>query len=248
MTSTVLKKAYERWHGQRVSPEGKRRSRVPEYELGTLLGIPGDAVEDYATLANGIEVMMAQEVRRAVVVGGTGPGAGASTVSVGLAATLAATTGLPTLLVDSNLREPILHRKFRIPREPGLSEVVRDNLPLEQALHPTAVPNLSLMTGGGAVKSPQSFFLLPGFRELLDTLSADYGYVILDSAPFGVVTDPSMLAQAASGVLLVVEAARTVREVAAETTEGLRRAGVRVLGAVLNRRRFYVPDWIYRRI
>jgi Mrp family chromosome partitioning ATPase len=45
-----------------------------------------------------------------------------------------------------------------------------------------------------------------------------------------------------------MEAGRTVREVAAETTEELRRTGIRVLGAVLNRRRFYVPDWIYRRV
>jgi Mrp family chromosome partitioning ATPase len=56
------------------------------------------------------------------------------------------------------------------------------------------------------------------------------------------------LAQAASGAVLVVEAARTVREVAAETTEELRRTGVRVLGAVLNRRRYYLPGWIYRRV
>lgn len=247
MTSTVLKKAFERWHGGRVPPGG-RAARAAEVELGALLGIPDDAVEDYATLANRIEMLMAHEVRRALVVGGVGPGAGASTISVGLAATLAVTTGLSTLLVDANLRDPVLHRKFRIPREPGFTEVVRDGLPLEQALHPTAVPHLSLITAGSQAKSPQSFFQLPGFRELLDAWARDYGYVILDSAPFGLIADASILAQSASGALLVVEAARTVREVAAEASEDLRRAGVRVLGAVLNRRRFYVPDWIYRRV
>jgi capsular exopolysaccharide synthesis family protein len=247
LTSTVLKKAFERWHGGRVPPRGGA-SKYPDVELGALLGIPEDAVEDYAGLANRIEVVLGHEVRRALVVGGVGPGAGASTVAVGLAATLATTSGLSTLLVDANLRDPVLHRKFRIAREPGFTDVVRDGLPLEQALHATAVPNLSLLTGGSAVKSPQSFFQLAAFRELLDVWSRDYGFVILDSAPFGLVTDASMLAQSSTGVLMVVEAARTVREVAAETTEELRRGGVRVLGAVLNRRRFYVPGWLYRRV
>jgi capsular exopolysaccharide synthesis family protein len=246
MTSTVLKKAYERWHNGRVPPR-ERGTQLEEFELGALLGIPNEAVDDYATLASRIEGIMAREVRRALVVGSTATGAGVSTVSVGLAATLAVTTGLSTLLVDANLRDPVLHKKFRVPRDPGLTEVVREGLALNQALHRTAVPNLSLLTGGAQAKSPQSFFQLPVFRELLDVWARDYGYIILDSAPFGIAADASVLAQAASGALLVVEAARTVREVAAETTYELQRSGVRVLGAVLNRRRYYVPDWIYRR-
>jgi capsular exopolysaccharide synthesis family protein len=248
MSSTVLKKAYQRWHSGQVPPRGERVAPIEELELGALLGIPSEAVDDYATLASRVELIMAREVRRALVVGATGLGAGASTVAVGLGATLAATTGQTILLVDANLRDPVLHRKFKVPREPGLTEVVREGLPLSQALHSTAVPNLSLLTGGAQVKSPQSFFQLPAFRELLDGWARDYGYVILDSAPFGLGADPSVLAQAASGAVLVVEAARTVREVAAETTEELRRTGVRVLGAVLNRRRYYLPGWIYRRV
>jgi capsular exopolysaccharide synthesis family protein len=252
MSSTVLRKAYERWHSA-----GRMPGRVPEsgpvppaeeVELGALLGIPLGAVEDYASLASRIELALQNEVHRTLVVAATGRRAGASTVAVGLASTLAATGRSPILLVDGNLRDPILHRKFRVPREPGLTDLVRGVVKSGDAVHLTAVPNLSLVAVGTETKVPQAFYQQPPFREVLDTWAREYNYVIIDSAPFAGVADPANLAQAVTGVVLVVEAGRTVREVAAETSEDLRRAGIRILGAVLNRRRFYVPNWIYRRV
>jgi Mrp family chromosome partitioning ATPase len=248
MSSSVLKKAYERWHTGGRPRVDEPRPASDDHELGSLLGIPAEAVEDYATLASRIDLLLTSEVRRAIVVGGSGRLAGATTVAVGLAATLAVTVRAPVLLVDANLRQPALHTKFHLPRTPGLIDIVREGVPFTAAAHATAVPRLTLVTAGSEIKSPQTFFQLPAFREHLNLWARDHAYVILDSAPFGMVADPMNLSQAATGALMVVEAARTVREVAAETAEELRRAGVRVLGAVLNRRRFYVPDWIYRRV
>ncbi len=248
MSSTVLRKAYERWHGAGQVPPSDRFYQAEEVELGGLLGIPLEAVEDYASVASRIELVMANEMRRTVVIAGTGRRAGASTIAIGISSILATTGRSPVLLVDANLRNPILHRKFKVPREPGLTDLVRGGAKPGEVVHATAVPNLGLVTVGSETKVPQAFFQQPTFRECLESWASDYTYVILDSAPFGAVADPTNLARMASGVVLVVEAGRTVREVAAETTDDLRRAGIRVFGAVLNRRRFYVPDWIYRRI
>jgi capsular exopolysaccharide synthesis family protein len=248
MSSTVLKKAYERWHTTGRMPPTGHLDEAEEVELGALLGIPPAAVEDYAILASRVELLLANEARRTLAIGGAGRGAGATTVAIGLAATLATAGRAAVLLVDGNLRQPALHRKFRVPRDPGLTDLVRRGLRLGEVVHATAIPQLSLVTVGTESKSPQAFFQLPPFREQLDGWSREYNYVILDSAPFGVYADPSILARAATGAVLVVEASRTVREVAAETVEELRRVGIRVVGAVLNRRRFYVPDWIYRRV
>ncbi len=248
MSSTVLRKAYERWHSTERVPEGRSILQGEEVELGALLGIPLQAVEDYATLASRMESVFANELRRTLVVGATGRRAGASTVAVGLAATLATTGQAPILLVDANLRTPVLHTKFKVERQPGLADLVRGLAKPTEIMHATAVPNLSLVTVGTATKAPQAFFQQPAFREILDAWARDFNFVIIDSAPFGGMADPVNLAQAAAGTILVLEAGRTVREVAAETTDALRGAGIRVLGAVLNRRRFYVPEWIYRRV
>jgi capsular exopolysaccharide synthesis family protein len=248
MSSSVLKKAYERWQTTGGPRGNDPRPLADDHELGSLLGIPAAAVEDYAALASRIELTLTNEVRRTIVVGGAGRGNGATTVAVGLSAALAVTMRAPVLLVDGNLRHPTLHTKFHVQRAPGLTEVIRDGAGLVHVAHATAVPRLTLLTAGSEVKSPQSFYQLPAFREQLSSWTRDHAYIIFDSAPFGPVADPLSLGQAVSGAVLVVEAARTVREVAAETAEEMRRAGIRVLGAVLNRRRFYVPDWIYRRV
>jgi capsular exopolysaccharide synthesis family protein len=248
MSSSVLKKAYERWQTTGGPRGGDPRPIADDHELGSLLGIPAAAVEDYATLASRIELLFANEARGTLVVGGAGRATGVTTVAVGLAATLAVTARAPVLLVDGNLRQPSLHTKFHVQRAPGLTDVIRDGVGMSHVAHATAVPRLTLLTAGTEVKSPLSFYQLPAFREQLHAWTRDHTYVVFDSAPFGPVADPISLAQAVSGAVLVVEAGRTVREVAAETTEEMRRAGIRVLGAVLNRRRFYVPDWIYRRV
>ena len=109
MSSSVLKKAYERWQTTGGPRGGDPRPVADDYELGSLLGIPPAAVEDYATLASRIELVLANEVRRTMVVGGAGRGSGATTVAVGLAAALAVTLRAPVLLVDGNLRGPALH-------------------------------------------------------------------------------------------------------------------------------------------
>jgi capsular exopolysaccharide synthesis family protein len=213
-----------------------------------LLGLSPEIVEEFATLANRVELALTGASRRAVLVGSPVRNSGVSTVAVGLAATLATTSKGRMLLVDANLRQPSLHGKFNLAAEPGLTDLVHGRASEEAVIRSTAVPRLDLIVAGSAEGSPHSFFQSPAFRDHLARWTTDYNYVILDSAPFGAVAEPLTLAQNASGVVLVVEAARTAREVAAELVDKLRESGVRVLGAVLNKRKFYIPEWIYRRV
>jgi capsular exopolysaccharide synthesis family protein len=248
MESSVLKKAYDRWH---VRPA--RQSRPPgsgsvAVSLEEVLGLPPEIVEEYATLAYRLERALAGVSSRTVVVGSPTRETGNSTVAVGLAATLAASSGVTTLLVDANLRAPSLHQKFGLERQPGLTDLVRGRSDAADVLVETAVPGLTLLPSGAPDPAPQGFFQLSEFQTLLSQWSTEYGYVILDSAPFGTVAEPLNLAQTAAGVLMVVQAARTSREVASGVIDKLRASGVLVLGAVLNRRQFYIPDWIYRRV
>src|SRR5262245_26478842 len=98
MSSSVLQKAYERWQTTGGPRGDDPRPVADDYELGSLLGIPAAAVEDYATLASRIELMLANEARGTLVVGGAGRAAGATTVAVGLAAALAVTVRASVLL------------------------------------------------------------------------------------------------------------------------------------------------------
>jgi len=257
MAGSSLKKAYDRWQGDRSRVAPPRRPSAPvrtpsplesDAPLGALLGIPPEVVEEYATLAHGVEAALAGSSRKSIIVGSPTKETGVSTVAIGLAATLASNSAAPVLLVDGNLRRPSLHTKFQIERRPGLTDLVRGRVRDHQVRVETGVPHLSVIPCGGEEQSPQSFFKAPEFTRQLNEWCAAYTYVIIDSAPFGQLSDPITLAQAGAGVVLVVQAGRTAREVATEAVETLHGHGVNILGAVLNRRRFYIPEWIYKRV
>jgi capsular exopolysaccharide synthesis family protein len=245
--SSALKKAYDRWQSGKAPavPSGETADDTP---LGVLLGLTPEVVEEFATLANRVELALTGSTRRAVLVGSPVRKTGASTVAVGLAATLATNSKATTLLVDANLRQPSLHEKFNLEREAGLTDLVHGRASEGAVVRRTAVPRLSIVTAGSPEESPQGFFQSTSFREHLERWTSEYSYVILDTAPFGAVSEPMSLAQLSSGVVLVVEAAKTAREVAAGLVDSLRDGGVRVLGAVLNKRKFNIPEWIYRRV
>jgi Mrp family chromosome partitioning ATPase len=85
-------------------------------------------------------------------------------------------------------------------------------------------------------------------RQLLDSVEPGFDWIIMDGPPVLESPDSASLATAADGVVMVVQAGRTKRPVLSRSVELLRKAGARVLGTVLNRRRLEIPGFIYRRI
>ncbi len=248
--SSAVKKAIERLQSK-SAPDGTvsmPRGSRSQLSLQSVLSLPPDVVEAYATLTARLERALAGMSRRAIVVGATGERCGASSVAIGLSATLAASTGVATLLVDANLRRPNLHRRFDMDPVPGLVDLVHDNVGKDPSIRPSGLEQLSLVLSGRQEVSPQTFFQRPEFGRLLDGWTERFGYVILDSAPVGELADSIALAQQSTGVVLVVEATRTSRDSATEVVQKVRESGVEVFGGVLNKRRHYIPEWIYKRI
>jgi Mrp family chromosome partitioning ATPase len=85
-------------------------------------------------------------------------------------------------------------------------------------------------------------------RAALEAVSSGYDWILVDGPPVLESPDAASLAVVADGVLVVVQAGRTKRPVLARSVDLLNRAGGRVLGIVLNRRRLEIPEFIYRRI
>ncbi len=88
----------------------------------------------------------------------------------------------------------------------------------------------------------------PGFERVLSALRARFALIVFDAPPADVAPDAFALASRSDGVVLVVEAERTRWQVADAVRARLEEQGGRILGAVLNKRRFYIPGWIYRRL
>src|SRR5437867_4147286 len=116
----------------------------------------------------------------------------------------------------------------------GLSELLVDGLPLEQAVHKTAIENLWLVPSGRTPPNPAE---LLGSRKMRAFLSGDLDgaeFVVLDAPPLLPVTDAAVLAPAVDGVLLVVDLRKTHRDAARQVKQQLVGVGARILGVVVN--------------
>ncbi|MGI9627351.1 MAG: polysaccharide biosynthesis tyrosine autokinase, partial [Longimicrobiales bacterium] len=170
---------------------------------------------------------------RSILVTSPGPEEGKSTTSLNLATTLAQ-YGERVLLIDADLRRPVLHRVLERDREPGLTNLLIGNAGPEDVIQRDAIPNLDLIAAGPCPPNPAELVGSLTMGEMLGKLENDYDRVIVDSPPVLAVTDAAGTAAYVDGVLLVVRSGRTEDRAAERATEQLNRLGVRVLGLALN--------------
>lgn len=163
-------------------------------------------------------------------------GEGVSTVVTHIAGMLAKQSNGRILIVDSN---PGQHKKLREKLSPGLESNLSNGRLYASAIQHSGVENIDLLAAGeGTVNQSHA--------ELLPTLKREYSHVIFDVPALQDHEDGAQLASVMDGVILVVEAERTRWEVAQQAKDRLIEARANVLGVVLNKRRFHVPEWLYK--
>jgi len=166
-------------------------------------------------------------------------GAGATTVALNLAVMLAERSGEEVALVDANLRSPGLSAGIQ---SAGFGEFAEGKISPERAFVELA-PGVALLPAG---RSADPLAAARTGAARLPLLSLQRRLLILDLPPVLDYPEAAILAQGTDGVLLVLAAEETRRPVAREASQRLGAAGVKVIGAVLNRKPHYVPDWLYR--
>lgn len=175
-------------------------------------------------------------------------GEGVSTVSIGLAVALAASTTKSVVLLDTNLRRPALHDMLGLPLEPGLHQVVSeepvkrgrgrtpDSSKLFGALGrdalSTSVSNIWLVPAGAWMSNPAQLTTSAASRIAINSLHERFDFVIVDCPPVLSAVDAASICRLAGGVVLVVRAGVTPREDVKRAQELLR--GEPVMGVVLN--------------
>jgi capsular exopolysaccharide synthesis family protein len=175
-------------------------------------------------------------------------GEGASTVARNTAVALARRETEQVLLVDANFRSPSQHVEFGLEREIGLSDVLMGATTVTAAIEKDDVSEISIMTAGSKVPSPAQLLSSAGLQSVIMAVLSLYDWVIIDGPAATSYPDASSIATACGGTVLVIEAESTRSEVIDEAKRNLEAAGAEVLGAVLNRRRYHIPNFIYRRL
>jgi capsular exopolysaccharide synthesis family protein len=161
-----------------------------------------------------------------------------------LALTFACDLDRHTLLIDGDLRRPTAHRLVRISRRQGLSNVLKNQLDLEEAAVRTTIPNLSVLPAGPSVKNPLALLTSDRFLEVLEEAKARYDVIFIDSPPLLPVVDTKLMKKLADLVLFVVRADSTPRDAVLRSMADMRD----VAGVVFNQvspgsfERFYYYD------
>lgn len=169
---------------------------------------------------------------RSVVVTSPEPGAGRTSVCLGLGAALAG-MGKRVAIVDCNLDNPHLHRMLGEPNFVGLTSGLDGSKTLEHYGY-EVIPGLLVVPTGPVLADPAARLEEEGVVEAVRGLEKSRDLVLLDAPVAGRVLRSPNLSGGFDGVLLVVHASRTPKSVARETTDDLSEAGVNLLGVVLN--------------
>jgi protein-tyrosine kinase len=191
---------------------------------------PGSPVRrHYEELAGNLLKM---EGTGSVVVTSPDPGAGRTSVCLGLGAALAG-MGRRAAIVDCNLENAQLHRMFGEPNFVGLTSGLDDSKPLEHYGY-EVIPGLLVVPTGPILMDPASLLEDEGVKKAVRGLQKSRDLVLLDAPVAGRVLRSQNLLGGFDGVLLVVHASMTLKSVARETTDDLLEAGSNLLGVVLN--------------
>jgi Mrp family chromosome partitioning ATPase len=183
----------------------------------------------------------------AAVFAGIDPGNGCSRLCGETARVLADNVPGSVCLVDANLRAPSLPDSFGVTNHWGLTDALFKQEPIRHFVKPAYRNNLCLLSAG-SLAGDSHVLNLERLNFRFAELRKEFDYVLVDAPPLNQYADASVLGQITDGVVLVLEANSTRKESALKVIEALRDAQVEVLGAVLNKRTFPIPESLYRRL
>ena len=139
------------------------------------------------------------------------------------------------LLIDCDLLKPRLHRTFNIENKSGLSNVLSKLSSFEESVQCLEnYSNLNVLTAGIVVPNPSEMLGSVRMKELLDSLSEKYDYILIDTPPINVLSDGLHIARVSDGVIVVVRENHSTHDELRHAINSLQFISAKILGIVYN--------------
>ncbi len=200
--------------------------------LVTTLDPMGVAAESYRTLRTNLLYALVDNPPKVIVMTSPSSKEGKSTTCANLGVVLAQ-ADKRTLIVDCDLRKPVVHRVFGLRNLRGIVDVLVGQRTLEEVWQEPH-PGLKVVPVGPLPPNPAELLDSRRFAEFLAGVRRDFDYVLIDAPPVGLVSDPAIVASQGDGVLIVLDAQNTRKGALRESVRSLEAVGARVLGTVMN--------------
>lgn len=212
-----------------------------------------EAAEAFRKLRTNLVFMNVDNPPRRIVLTSPQPGDGKSTVAANLAAAVAY-GGQKVVLVDGDLRRPMVAESMQVDSGVGLTDVIVGRVSLNDAVQASPKdPHLFVLPAGRIPPNPSELLGSEAMRATLDKLAQDY-LVIIDAPPLLPVTDAAVLTRSVDGALVVISTGKTVDAELKQALDNLTAVSGRALGIIMNKAsrkgmgyyQYYGADSYYR--
>lgn len=188
--------------------------------------------ESFRRLQSNVSYSQPDNPLRTIIVTSANKSEGKSTVSTNLSVALTE-SGKSVLLVDCDFRRPRVHSYFGKEQEPGSMDVLFGGQDAEHVIQKTLVPNVDVLTSGKRPPNPAEITRSGKLREMIRELKGKYDHIIIDSPPFGIISDAAPLIGEADGVILVARFNQTKSPELDLTIDNLKKVKANVIGTVM---------------
>jgi Mrp family chromosome partitioning ATPase len=225
-------------------------SNEPERQrpAGTRFDLSQMAREETLRLVQRLFLQQPQKGPRAILFAGIEQGTGCSQICLLVAEILRSAVSGSICLVDANFRSPSLPSLLGTTNGYGLTDALLEDGPVETFVRPLNISNAWLLSCGSLGPSSLNLLNSQRMKARFEELRMQFDYVLVDAPSLSRYADATALGRLTDGVVLVLEANSTRKETALNVMENLRAAQIQVLGAVLNKRTFPIPELLYRRL
>ena len=213
-------------------------------ELVTVAAPKSPPAEAYRSLRTNIRFALFDTTVRTFMVSSAGTGEGKSLTAANLAVAYAQ-SGESVILVDTDLRRPVLHRLFDVESAPGLTNVIVGDSNLQDTLQATEVPGLRVLSSGPLPPNPAELLESEHMDELIEALKEEADVVVFDSPPALMLADAGILASKLDATVLVAESGQITYRALSDMERVFGIARANVVGVVLNKLRVTGGDYYY---
>ncbi len=192
----------------------------------------GASAEALRQLRTNLQFVDVDHPPKSIVVTSSNPGEGKSTLAANLARALA-DTGQPVVLVDGDLRRPMVAKQFSVDGKIGVTQVLAGQVDLVDALQPTETHMLRVLPAGRIPPNPSELVGSQQMQDLIQRLAVHH-VVLIDAPPLLPVTDAGLIAAHCDGAILVIRVGKTLKEQVRLSAKRLGQVHAKLLGTVLN--------------
>lgn len=220
---------------KRQSSSSKRNLSVSQYPHHIFNFDGDDSVnaEAYRSLRTNILFASPDHPLKVIALTSAGPSEGKSLTISNLALAYAQ-MGKKTLLIDTDLRRPVLHHIFNQQREPGFSDLFIESPDYDKLIRKNIYNNFSFIPAGFFTPNPAELLGSHKLEQQIAHFREHYDMIFFDTPPIVAVTDATIIGKKMDGLLIVIKSHHTDREILTRAITILKNVGVNVVGTVLN--------------